>query len=144
MAGVNLNAKGKFHTLAEINMIPFIDVVLVLLIIFMVISPMLDKLKEQDISVQLPVDSRNQALSSMDDLIAISVLIDGTYVVAGKRVSNEELSALVKQGVDNNKERKVLVRGDKDAKHRYVAEAISICRSVGIKEANLGYEAPAK
>ena len=92
MAGVNLQAKGKFHTLAEINMVPFIDVVLVLLIIFMVMSPMLVKMQERDIQVSLPVDSRNTALSTMDDLIAVNVRRNGAYVVRGKQVTVEEMT----------------------------------------------------
>ena len=142
MAGVNLQAKGKFHTLAEINMVPFIDVVLVLLIIFMVMSPMLVKMQERDIQVNLPIDSQNASLSSMDDLIAINVRRNGTYVLRGKQVTDEEMAQIVKEGVAQNKDKKVLVRGDREAMHGYVAKAISICRSAGVKEANIGYQAP--
>ncbi|MEI8121692.1 MAG: biopolymer transporter ExbD [bacterium] len=142
MAGVNLQAKGKFHTLAEINMVPFIDVVLVLLIIFMVMSPMLVKMQERDIQVSLPVDSRNTALSTMDDLIAVNVRRNGAYVVRGKQVTVEEMTQIVKDSVAQNKDKKVLIRGDQEALHGYVAKAVAICRSAGIKEANIGYQAP--
>ncbi len=142
MAGVNLQAKGKFHTLAEINMVPFIDVVLVLLIIFMVMSPMLVKMQERDIQVSLPVDSRNTALSTMDDLIAVNVRRNGAYVVRGKQVTVEEMTQIVKDSVAQNKDKKVLIRGDQEALHGYVAKAVAICRLAGIKEANIGYQAP--
>lgn len=141
MAGVNLQAKGKFHTLAEINMVPFIDVVLVLLIIFMVMSPMLVKMQERDIQVNLPVDSQNTALSTMDDLLAINVRRNGAYVVRGKQVTVEEMTQMVKDTVVQNKDKKVLIRGDQEALHGYVARAVSICRAAGVKEANIGYQA---
>jgi len=142
MAGVNLHAKGKFHTLAEINMVPFIDVVLVLLIIFMVLSPMLVKMQERDIQVNLPVDSQNQALSTMDDVIAINVRRNGSYVLRGKQVTVEEMTQALKDAVAQNKDKKILVRGDQEALHGYVAKAVAICRQAGVKEANIGYQAP--
>ena len=142
MAGVNLNTQGKFHTLAEINMVPFIDVVLVLLIIFMVLSPMLVKMQERDIQVSLPVDSQNQAISTMDDVIAINVRRNGSYVLRGKQVTVEEMTQALKDAVAKNKDKKILVRGDQEALHGYVAKAVAICRLAGVKEANIGYQAP--
>ena len=142
MAGVNLESKGKFRVMAEINMVPFIDVSLVLLIIFMVMTPFLVKQQERDIQVNLPVDSQNQAISSMDDVIAINVRRNGSYVVRGKQVSVEEMTQALKDGIAQNKDKKVLVRGDQEALHGYVAKAIAICRLAGIKEANIGYQTP--
>jgi biopolymer transport protein ExbD len=108
----------------------------------MVISPMLDKLKEQDIKVTLPMDSRNQSLSTVEDLTAITVRGDGAYIVGGEVVTTEKMIAILKQGVEKNKDMKILVRGDKDAKHMYVANAIAVCRAVGITQANIGYQVP--
>jgi len=142
MPGVNLETKGKFRTMAEINMIPFIDVSLVLLIIFMVMTPFLVKMQERDIQVSLPVDSQNQALSTMDDVIAINVRRNGSYVVRGKQVTVEEMTQALKDAVAQNKDKKILVRGDQEALHGYVAKAIAICKLAGVKEANIGYQAP--
>ena len=142
MPGVNLETKGKFRTMAEINMIPFIDVSLVLLIIFMVMTPFLVKMQERDIQVSLPVDSQNQALSTMDDVIAINVRRNGSYVVRGKQVTVEEMTQALKDAVAQNKDKKVLVRGDQEALHGYVAKAIAVCKLAGVKEANIGYQAP--
>ncbi|MEI6219606.1 MAG: biopolymer transporter ExbD [bacterium] len=143
MAGVKLDRrKDKFNALAEINMVPFIDVVLVLLIIFMVMSPLLVKMQERDIQVNLPVDSLNATLSTIDDLIAVNVRRNGSYVVRGNQVTVEEMTRIVTEGVALNKDKKVLIRGDQEALHGYVARAVAICRAAGIKEANIGYQVP--
>ena len=48
----------------------------------------------------------------------------------------------MKDSVAQIKDKKVLIRGDQEALHGYVAKAVAICRSAGIKEANIGYQAP--
>ena len=52
------------------------------------------------------------------------------------------MTEILKDSVTKNKDKKVLVRGDQEAKHGYVAKVISLCRFVGVKEANIGYQAP--
>jgi len=135
--------KKKFRTMADINMVPFIDITLVLLIIFMVMSPMLVKMQERDIQVNLPVDSQSQALSTMDsNLITINVRRNGSYVVRSKQITVEEMTQLIQDAVKSNPGQKVLVRGDQEALHGYVAKAIAVCRYSGVKDANIGYQVP--
>lgn len=141
MAHVNLNTKGKVQTMAEINMVPFIDIVLVLLIIFMVLTPVLVKMQERDIQVNLPVDAQNQTLSTVD-VITINVRRNGSYVVQGKQVTLEEMAQIVMAGVKANANQKVLIRGDQEALHGYVAKAVSTCKRAGVKEAKIGYQVP--
>ena len=141
MAHVNLNTKGKVQTMAEINMVPFIDVVLVLLIIFMVMTPFLVKMQERDIQVNLPVDAQNQTLSTVD-VITINVRRNGAYVVQGKQVTLEEMAQIVMAAVKVNANQKVLIRGDQEALHGYVAKAVSTCKRAGVKEAKIGYQVP--
>jgi len=139
MATVKLNTKGTVQTMAEINMVPFIDIVLVLLIIFMVMTPVLVKMQERDIQVNLPVDAQNQTLSTLD-VITINVRRNGSYVVHGKQVTLEEMAQIVAAGVKANPNQKVLVRGDQEALHGYVAKAVSTCKHAGVKEAKIGYQ----
>lgn len=142
MSHVNLDTKGKIRVMAEINMIPFIDIVLVLLIIFMVMTPFLVKMQERDIQVSLPVDAQNQTLSTLDNLITVNVRRNGSYVVRGKQVTLEEMTQIVMTGVKQNADQKVLIRGDQEALHGYVAKAVSTCRHAGVKVANIGYQTP--
>ena len=141
MGHINLNSKGKVQTMAEINMVPFIDIVLVLLIIFMVLTPVLVKMQERDIQVNLPVDAQNQTLSNVD-VITINVRRNGAYVVQGKQVTLEEMAQIVIAGVKANANQKVLIRGDQEALHGYVAKAVSTCKRAGVKEAKIGYQVP--
>jgi len=139
---VTSKGKGKFRVMSEINMVPFIDIALVLLIIFMVMSPMLVKMQERDELVNLPVDSQNPTLSSVEDVITINVRRNGSYIVRGKQVTLEEMTQIVKDGVKVNAAMKVLVRGDQEALHGYVAKALATCRRAGVKDANIGYQVP--
>ena len=141
MAHVNLNNNGKIQTMAEINMVPFIDIVLVLLIIFMVMTPVLVKMQERDIQLNLPVDAQNQTLSTLD-VITINVRRNGSYVMQGKQVTLEEMAQIVMAGVKTNPNQKVLIRGDQEALHGYVAKAVSTCKRAGVKEAKIGYQVP--
>lgn len=141
MSHINLNSKGKVQTMAEINMVPFIDIVLVLLIIFMVLTPVLVKMQERDIQVNLPVDAQNQTLSNVD-VITINVRRNGSYIVQGKQVTLEEMAQIVMVGVKANANQKVLIRGDQEALHGYVAKAVSTCKRAGVKEAKIGYQVP--
>ena len=139
MGHVNLNTKGNVQTMAEINMVPFIDIVLVLLIIFMVMTPVLVKMQERDIQVNLPIDAQNQTLSTLD-VITINVRRNGSYVVHGKQATLEELAQIVAAGVQANANQKVLIRGDQEALHGYVAKAVATCKHAGVKEAKIGYQ----
>jgi biopolymer transport protein ExbD len=141
MAHVNLNSKGKVQTMAEINMVPFIDIVLVLLIIFMVLTPVLVKMEERDIQVNLPVDAQNQTLSSVD-VMTINVRRNGAFIMQGKQVTLEEMTQIVMAAVKANPNQKVLIRGDQEALHGYVAKAVSTCKRAGVKEAKIGYQVP--
>ena len=58
-------------------------------------------------------------------------------VVMGQRVSEDELSKWMTEEVEKKPELKVLVRCDKESKHLYLANVMSICRSVGVPEANI-------
>jgi len=141
MAHVNLNTKGTIQTMAEINMVPFIDIVLVLLIIFMVLTPVLVKMQERDIQVNLPVDAQNQTLSTVD-VITVNVRRNGSYVVQGKQVTVEEMARIVAAAVKANPNQKVLIRGDQEALHGHVAKAVATCKRAGVREAKIGYQVP--
>jgi biopolymer transport protein ExbD len=141
MAHVRLNNKGEVQTMAEINMVPFIDIVLVLLIIFMVLTPVLVKMQERDIQVNLPVDAQNQTLSDTD-VVTINVRRNGTYIMRGEQTTLEDMFRLLQESVKRNPNQKVLIRGDQEALHGYVAKAVSTCKRAGINEAKIGYQVP--
>jgi len=92
---------------SEINVTPFIDVVLVLLIVFMVTAPLL--------TVGVPVDLPKSAASALNDKeepIVVSIKKDGSIFVQETAVDAEKMVNLLLAVTENNKELRIYVRGD--------------------------------
>ena len=119
-----------------INISSMIDVMFILIIFFLVTTTF--KEEEVDHLVKLPVESRNQSLTqTAGNLIKVNIRDNGAMVVMGQRVSEDELLKWMKEEVEKKPELKVLVRCDKESKHLYLANVMSICRSVGVPEASI-------
>ena len=119
-----------------INISSMIDVMFILIIFFLVTTTF--KEEEIDHMVNLPVDARNQSLTqSTGNLAKINIRENGSYVVMGQQFTEEQVSEWTKQQVDKKPDIKVLIRCDQDAKHLYLANILSICRNVGVPQANI-------
>lgn len=117
-------------------MTSMLDVMFILIIFFLVTTTF--KEEEIDHTVNLPVDARNQSLTqSTGNLININIRKDGSYVVMGKQVTEENISKWMAEEVAKKPDLKVLIRSDQDAKHLYLANIMSICRHVGVPKANI-------
>ncbi|MEY3551929.1 MAG: hypothetical protein RL735_277 [Pseudomonadota bacterium] len=122
----------RYGAMAEINMTPFIDVMLVLLIIFMVAAPLL--------ATGVPIDLPQTKAAAMNiDQKPLSVAIDekGSIFLADQPVAIEELPArlqsLAKEGFDE----RIYVRGAKSVNYGRVAEVMSIITTAGYKKVAL-------
>ena len=112
------------------------DIAFLLIIFFLVTTTF--KEEEIDHMVNLPVDARNQSLTqSTGNLAKINIRENGSYVVMGQQFTEEQVSEWTKQQVDKKPDIKVLIRSDKEAKHLYLANVMSICRHVGVPKANI-------
>jgi biopolymer transport protein ExbD len=89
----------------------------------------------QTVSVQLPVDARNQSLTP-SNFAKINIRQDGTYVVMGQQFTEEQVSEWLTAEVDKTPDLKVLIRCDVNSKH-LLGNVISICRHVGVPKANI-------
>ncbi|MEM9346114.1 MAG: biopolymer transporter ExbD [Planctomycetota bacterium] len=119
-----------------INMSSLLDVLFILIIFFLVTTTF--KQLEDDHRVDLPVDQRNQALTNKaGDVVKINIRKSGAYVVMDSPVSEEQLESTMQKAVDDRPEVKVLIRADKETKHLYVANVLSICKYVGVKESHI-------
>ncbi|MFP6900235.1 MAG: biopolymer transporter ExbD [Opitutales bacterium] len=119
-----------------INLSSMIDVMFILIIFFLVTTTF--KEEEIDHMVNLPVDARNQSLTqSTGNLAKINIRKNGSYVVLGKQLKEEQLLEWTKEQVSKKPDIKILIRCDQDAKHLYVANVLSICRKVGVPRANI-------
>jgi biopolymer transport protein ExbD len=122
---------------ADINVTPMVDVMLVLLIIFMVITPLLSK----GVTVELPKAKNPIAMKAADaeDAIIVAVTRDGQlFLSPGKdRVSLEEIPAKVSDLLTNRLDKTVYVRSDSRAKYKAVEDVIDAFRAAGVDQLGL-------
>ena len=120
----------------EINVTPFIDVMLVLLIIFMVAAP----LATADVKVDLPTTNA-QAQPRPDKPIFLSVKNDLTLSVGEETVARPQLGASLDQVTKSDREQRIFVRADKTVPYGDVMEVMNLLRAAGyLKVALVGLE----
>ena len=112
--------------MSEINVTPFVDVMLVLLIVFMVTAPLL--------TVGIPVDLpkvKASALTDQKDPLEITVKIGGEIYLGESRVEVENLIPRLNAITELNKEARIYVRGDRVVAYGRIMEIMSLINSVG-------------
>ncbi|MCB9555648.1 MAG: biopolymer transporter ExbD [Deltaproteobacteria bacterium] len=127
MAGGALGGGGnRGKLITEINVTPFVDIVLVLLIIFMVTASYIVR---DSLEVKLPeaASGEPQKLS----ILAVVVLADGTLKIDGQATSEGELRAYIRQQKKSGP-LEAVIAADKDAKHGTVVRVIDLVRSEGV------------
>ena len=100
--------RGVRSLMHEINVTPFVDVMLVLLVVFMITAPLL--------TVGVPVDlpeSRASELSGQDEPLAVSIDAEGTIYVQDTEVALEELTPRIAAIAGENPDTRIFIRGDK-------------------------------
>jgi len=125
---MKVRSSDKYEVMAEINMIPFIDVALVLLIIFMVMTPYL--VKEQ-IKINPPKIKSHGADVNKHDLVQIDVTREGSYYVNGEATSAEDVFAVVQRRLKDPENQQVVVAADKDVVFDRVAQAFDAAKRAG-------------
>lgn len=118
----------EHRAFSEINVTPFVDVMLVLLVIFMVTAPML----EQGIDVDLP-ETTTQPLQMREEPLVLSVKKDGTYHLARQQIPIEELQAKLTAIFQGASDKEIYLRADKDAPYGTVVKAMAAARLAGAK-----------
>jgi len=112
--------------MSEINVTPFVDVMLVLLIVFMVTAPLL--------TVGVPVDLpkvKASALTDQKDPIEITIKLDGTLYLGESEVEVENLIPRLNAITDQNNEARIYVRGDRVVAYGRIMEIMSLINSAG-------------
>lgn len=121
---------------AALSMAPLIDVVFLLLIFFMVATTYLDP--ERELEVDLPVAESAGASEEAPDEIVISILSDGQLVCGGREVDEGELSVLLADAADKNRETPVTIRGDRRVQHENVVNVLDACGTAGLYNLAVG------
>ena len=112
--------------MSEINVTPFVDVMLVLLIVFMVTAPLLTV----GIKVDLP-KVKATALTDIKDPIEITVKLDGEVYIGESKVEVENLIPRLNAITEENTEARIYIRGDRVVAYGRIMEIMSIINSAG-------------
>jgi biopolymer transport protein TolR len=133
MALAKRNEGSKVNS--DINVTPMVDVMLVLLIIFMVITPMLQK----GISVDMAKVNNPTPMADADkeDALLVSVMRDGTVYFGSDKVAVDSLSGKVKDRLTNRTDKRVYVKADARAHYGKVVEVVDAVRSAGVDDLGL-------
>ena len=133
MAIAKRNEGAKVNS--NINVTPMVDVMLVLLIIFMVITPMLQK----GVSVDLAKVNNPEQMPDADkeDALVVAVMRDGKVFFGNDQIAVDQLTGRVKDKLANRVDKRVFVRADARAKFGSVVEVVDNVRSAGVDQLGL-------
>jgi biopolymer transport protein TolR len=128
---MSMDVGGKSGGLnASINVTPLVDVMLVLLIIMMVITPML----QQGISVRLPTATNTVPKPDTQEQTTVAVGSGGEIYVNAKPIRGSELSAKLTEILENKKDKLVFIRADQEAHYSDVMDVMDQLRAAQIED----------
>jgi biopolymer transport protein TolR len=115
---------------AEINVTPLVDVVLVLLIIFMVITPMLTRGRD----VQLPVASSADSEHEARDALVLTITADGRIWVETQAVARGDLESAIKRRLAERSHRDVLIKADAKVSVRELRPVLQYLKTINVTD----------
>ena len=122
-------ADSSDDVMAEINVVPLVDVILVVLIIFMVTAPMIMK---PSINVNLPKAASGEATTPSK--LNITISSDGKLNLDGKSVEDSEVQAAALAEVQKNPDIQAIISADKDVPHGRVVSVLDVVKTAGVKK----------
>jgi biopolymer transport protein ExbD/biopolymer transport protein TolR len=126
---------GRGEVNSDINVTPMADVMLVLLIIFMVITPMLQKGQQVELAkTRNPVDMKE---ADRDDSVIIAITRDGKFYLGQDKVNVDDLAAKVNDLLATKLEKRVFVKSDSRAKYGDVVSVVDNIRNAGVDQIGL-------
>src|ERR1035438_3524328 len=135
MATSEMKKRGSPPPVADINVTPMVDVMLVLLIIFMVITPMLSK----GVSVDMVKTKNPIAMHEADksDAVLVAVTRDGKVFLGSNQILPEDLPPKVKDLLTNKLDKTVFVKADQRARYEKVVDVVDNLRAAGVDQLGL-------
>ena len=132
----NVSSLGKLShakLTSDINVTPLVDVCLVLLIIFMVVTPMLQK----GVPVNLPVTEQPETTPDTEKQLQISLKADGSVYLGPNVVRKDQVQSALEEIHARTPDREIAVKGDKLVKYGDVLDVLKACREVGFNDVGL-------
>ncbi|MEM9422618.1 MAG: protein TolR [Pseudomonadota bacterium] len=124
--------RGRVQPMAEINVTPFVDVMLVLLIIFMVTAPLLTV----GVEVDLP-ETDAEAISDSGEPLTVTVQADGSIFVQDAPIAYDDIVPHLRAVLNANNEQRIYVQGDKATPYDNVAKVIGRLNAAGFTQIGL-------
>ena len=134
---MNGNGRHRYKPMAEINVTPMVDVMLVLLVIFMVAAPLL--------TVGVPVDlpqSKAPAITEQKEPLVITVNAEGKLFLQNSEIGDDDLVPRLQAITKNNPEADIYVRGDRAINYGRVMEVMGMVAAAGFTKVSLITEQP--
>ncbi|MCU0816804.1 MAG: protein TolR [Cypionkella sp.] len=131
--GSRRRRRGKAAAMAEINVTPFVDVMLVLLIIFMVAAPMLTV----GVPVELPRTAANSLPTEQEEPLSVTMTADGRLMIMTTDIAPEELIPRLNAIAAERTSRKIFLRADGAIPYERVAQVMGALNAGGFNEIGL-------
>jgi biopolymer transport protein ExbD len=120
-----ISGRRGFH--AEINVTPLVDVVLVLLVIFMVVTPLL----KQEAPVDLPITEKSEPAAEERQL-TLTIAADGGLLLDGEALARDRLAERLESVLRDRPDKTLFLAADKSLSYSAVVEIIDACRAAGV------------
>ena len=131
--------RSSLVTLSEINITPLLDLAFVLLIIFVITTPLLEK----GLELKLPkVDAQSEKTVTKNDVRTVEITSQGTYALKGRPVGLEQLLKELAMDYRLNPNLVVYIRGDENSRLKATAALLSGCQQNGILRYSLRTQPP--
>ncbi|MDL2307538.1 ExbD/TolR family protein [Desulfovibrio sp. OttesenSCG-928-C06] len=132
-----MQINGKKSFVADINVTPFVDVMLVLLIIFMVTAPLMT----EGIEVDLPVTQEVQSLPAENENLVLSITAEQRMFLGKVEVTMENLDAVLRETVTEQR-KQLFLQADKNVPYGLVVEVMGQAKAAGIENIGVVAERP--
>lgn len=127
MGSGSFSTKGRLRVMSEINVTPFVDVMLVLLIIFMVTAPLM----QQGLEINLP-ETTNSGIPTLDEPFVLVINESGQISVGSSKINVRDLKKKLSAIFSTRQNKQIYIQADKNTRYAVVAEALAEARAAGI------------
>ena len=123
----------RHKPMSDINVTPFVDVLLVLLVIFIVAAPLLTV----GVPINLPETAARPLVADQEEPLTISVAVDGRVSLQSTELPKEELIPRLRAIMVERNSSKIYLKGDKDAKYELVMQIMGALNNAGFRDIGL-------